>query len=172
MAFNPDEYLAEAGGFNTDEYLAGYDASGDTTTIDANGSSIESDPIHPKNIVGAAEGVLQMGTGFVGDVAGGIAGLAASAIPGSEEGIGNYVSESVANTLTYQPRTQTGKDMMRALGNSYPVQKIAEITQAVEQFLANEGYEQNKGPLRTSLAVAMPAAIGQALGARLPSAAS
>lgn len=66
--------------------------------------------------LGALETAATIGTGMIAEPAAGIAGLATSIIPGTAEGSGAGVIEGVKEALTYQPRTETGKEMLGQVG--------------------------------------------------------
>jgi hypothetical protein len=65
--------------------------------------------------LGRAEAAMQLGTGFLGSIPAGIAGL----VTGDPSNV-----ERVSQALTYQPRTDSGKIMGAAV--QYPFQKLAE----------------------------------------------
>jgi hypothetical protein len=66
-------------------------------------------------MVGGQENMLSMATGGAASVAGGLAGLVGSVLPGPE-GQGADVSKRVQEAGTYQPRTDAGKAMQQGAG--------------------------------------------------------
>jgi hypothetical protein len=73
---------------------------------------------------GAGETALAMGTGMVGGVVGPVAGLV-KGVTGGKYGTREGMREAdkfggeVAQSLTYQPRTQTGQDLTQSVGNAF-----------------------------------------------------
>lgn len=84
-------------------------------------------PQHEDNFLGRITGLVEapvaMATGAIGGVVGGIAG-AVRGLTGGKLGTQAGVREAdqfggeVANALTYQPRTQTGNNLMQIAGNA------------------------------------------------------
>lgn len=81
----------------------------------------------PDNLFGKAFGLVEpaiaMGTGAIGGVVGGIAGVGKSIIGGkfgTQAGVreGDQLAGQVADSMTYQPRTQTGNKLMQVAGNA------------------------------------------------------
>lgn len=78
----------------------------------------------PQNIAGAAiEPNLSMLSGMIATPLSGLMGLAGTALPG-EHGQGARMARQVSEGLTYQPRTQGGKDAQEVIGA--PFRKIEE----------------------------------------------
>lgn len=131
-----------------------------------------------EEIIGAGDVALSMGSGIVGDIAGGIVGtgaaiLSAPALAGSEQSgvdVGVSIQNAVREGMTIDPKTDVGKRNLEAIAGSDFVQTISQATQGVEQKLADMGFDTNSGPLRTALAVVFPAAIGEVVGAAIPGA--
>lgn len=156
----PDQF----GGVEVEETTvpqASVDQFGGVAVVDAE------EPGFLDKAYGAGEVVAQIGSGIVGDIAGGIAGTAtALATQDSQKGVD--VLRDIQDAITLTPQTQAGKDMLQSVGNIEVLKKIAEVTKSAENKLADAGFETNAGPLRTALAVAFPTAIGELLGAKLP----
>jgi hypothetical protein len=72
---------------------------------------------------GAVEPLLHLGTGAVAGPLSGLAGIVGSILPGPE-GQGAKWAGNVGHALTYEPKTQGGKDATDAI--TYPLQKFAE----------------------------------------------
>jgi hypothetical protein len=68
-----------------------------------------------EQMVGGQENMLSMATGGAASIAGGLAGLVGSVLPGPE-GQGADVAKRVQEAGTYQPRTDAGKAMQQGAG--------------------------------------------------------
>lgn len=81
---------------------------------------------------GVGEAVLSAVTGAVGSLAGQVAGVGrtlTSGKLGTPEGIrmGEETARNVSNAMTYAPRTETGRDMLEAVGQALDASKLAGI---------------------------------------------
>lgn len=78
--------------------------------------------------LGAGETALSFLTGGLGQIAGGIAGLASAPFVGGVKGANNV--EDVTNALTYAPRTESGKKYSEGLGDVFAniEKKLAPMT--------------------------------------------
>ena len=74
------------------------------------------------------EAAAAIGTGMLGQIAGGLAGLGAAALPGPA-GQGANVAQKVEQALTYEPRGATGKALTEAAG--IPGELIGSAAKAV-----------------------------------------
>lgn len=86
------------------------------------------------NLVGAAlEPMLAMASGAIAQPLAGISGLGAAALgaAGMTGMDGAKQVEKVQNALTYQPRTEGGKNAMKVI--SYPFEKLSEVAEAAGQ---------------------------------------
>ena len=117
--------------------------------------------------VGIGEAALTIGTGAAAEIGGGIAGLATGLLT-QDPAAAVAVSEDVSEELTFEPRTQAGQETLQDIGNIELLQNISKVTKNVEQKLADMGFDTKSGPLRTALAVAFPAAIGEFVGLGIP----
>lgn len=123
---------------------------------------------------GPYEAAASLASGTAGSIAGGIAGGVAAAIPGGEPGVGRAVSEGVADTLTYQPRTTTGRVMTNAV--AYPFQKLAEGAHTVGGFTTEQAAQvlpvRQSAELGTLVGTGIemvPALLGRGAGRMKPS---
>ena len=82
----------------------------------------EENTVHP--YVSAAEAIGNLATGAIAAPLSGLAGLAASALPGGRPGLGKEAVEGVQNALTYQPRSPMGQKMVEQA--TLPFQLLAE----------------------------------------------
>lgn len=72
--------------------------------------------------VAQTEAALALGTGAIGGVTGGLAGIAGTILPGPQ-GQGADWTQRVANAVAYEPRTQQGQQMTRIVG--YPGEMLS-----------------------------------------------
>lgn len=82
-------------------------------------------PENPRTILdsdsrlGAGEAAISLGTGALGSIAGGLAGLGASVIPGVSA---KDTVHKVQSALTYQPRSEVGRNIVNAI--SFPFEML------------------------------------------------
>lgn len=97
----------------------------------------KADALSNSNRAGAiAEPILHAATGMLALPFAGISGLVHSILPG-EPGAGAAASQAVQDAMTYQPRTDEGKDASNAIGRG--VKNIADFaTQPVQGKLGGE----------------------------------
>lgn len=132
-AFDPDAYLAKPVAFDPDAYLA--KGSKETQPqygsavpqVDAQGQVIRQPDAIPSSrsasdiIGGIIETPLALGTGIVAGAVAPVAGVVRSLTGGqygTQEGVrqGAELAGRVQSALTYQPRTQTGQDVVGYVG--------------------------------------------------------
>jgi hypothetical protein len=89
--------------------------------------------------LGVGDAALTVGSGIVSDVIGGLSGLAQSINPWAEQGAGAKTALSVKEALSYEPRTQVGKDILGTVGDV--VQPVADVANKVTKGLGNFGQE-------------------------------
>jgi vacuolar-type H+-ATPase subunit H len=89
--------------------------------------------------LGVGDAALTVGSGIVSDVAGGLSGLVQSVNPWAEQGAGAKTALSVKEALSYEPRTQVGKDILGTVGDV--VQPVADVANKVTKGLGNFGQE-------------------------------
>lgn len=88
------------------------------------------DPNFLEKLGGAGEAALSMGSGIVGGLVGNIAGVGKS-LTGGKFGTaaganeGQQVANDVSRAMTYQPRTQAGRDIIGTVGDVMDATKIA-----------------------------------------------
>jgi hypothetical protein len=81
-------------------------------------AAAKSDPIGAV-VNTVSEPITSLATGTAGAALGGLAGLAASAVPGLRQGIGRDVSQAVSHALTYEPRSTGGKAVLGAIAKPF-----------------------------------------------------
>lgn len=118
-----------------------------------------------KKILGAGEAGLALGTGAAGGAAGQLYGIGKTLTGGkfgTQQGVqeGEKAGVELANKLTYQPRTQTGKDIVGGVGSAMEASRL--------QGLPVEGAMLNRIPEvpRAALAAGEGGAAALGKGAR------
>lgn len=105
------------------------------------------DPHSFKNLTGAAvEPLMTMATGFPANVAGGLSGLGtiAANVFREDDKDPSETIRSVAEAMTYQPRTSGGKTALEAI--SYPFRKFAEGTEALGKNVTEREQRMGSSP--------------------------
>ena len=120
-------------------------------------------PTASDKIVGAAETGLSAVTGAIAEPAAGLAGIAGSVLPG-EEGQGADWVESAREALTYQPKTEAGQDISKAVGEV--VQPVAEVVEGAEKALGDAVFDATGEAWLAAGATAIPAAVLEFLGVK------
>ncbi len=127
-------------------------------------------PSFAEKAAGVGEAALTMASGIPAEIGGGIAGMASAMIPGSAEGIGEYVAEEVTGAMTYSPRTEEGRKNIEAIGGSDVVKAISAAMGGAEKALGDIGYDIG-GPLGGAIGATLPTALLEAITGALPAAA-
>lgn len=91
-------------------------------------------PIHP-DMVGTLEAAAAAGTGMLGGIVGQIAGVGrtlTSGKYGTPEGIraGEETARNVSQAMTYQPRTDVGRNIVQGVGEALDASKLAGMPQS------------------------------------------
>jgi hypothetical protein len=103
-----------------------------------------------RDIVGGAEGALSLASGFAAAPVAGIVGLADAANPFTEEGAGSARIKQVQEAMTYQPRTEEGKQALQ------PVQKAFEKVEKVKESLGEDTLKATGSPLLAAISHTLP----------------
>lgn len=126
-------------------------------------------PYSPQNLAGAAiEPNLSMLSGMIATPLSGLAGMAGAALPGPPGQSADWTRQ-VSEGLTYQPRTQGGKDAQEVI--SYPFRKIAEGADVLSEKAADITGSPAAGAIaKTAITGAQAALLGGALKGTPPAA--
>jgi hypothetical protein len=116
------------------------------------------------------EAAAQMASATIAEPIAGLAGIAASAIPGGRSG-GQMVRD-VQSAMTYQPRTEEGKafipEVVQGVVNATPEAIKAPIREGREKYAELERWTaDNYGPAAAAAVATLPAAILEAIPAGL-----
>lgn len=153
MAFNPDAYLASKQvEFDPDAYLAG---KAEAQPADEELGVLD-------NILSYAEPAASVLSGAASLIPSGVAGTVQSLNPFADDGAGATAVKSVQQALTYQPRTEGGKENLQLFGKL--VKPVGDVMEAVAETTATGGEN-------VANALGLPPAIGYAAGKAIPDAA-
>jgi hypothetical protein len=106
------------------------------------------------------EPALTIGSSMIAEPIAGIAGIAASLLPG-EEGAGSRAVESTREALTFKPKTESGTKGLKAVGNV--LEPIGNAIQSTERVLGDAGFAV-AGPTGGAIGATIPTALMEALG--------
>ena len=112
--------------------------------------------------VGGAEAALTIGSGIIAEPIAGLAGIAQSVNPFADNGAGAQAVEDTRSALTYQPRSQAGKENIQDIGEA--LQPVAEALDAPSQYLGNAVLEKTGSPELAAIAHTLPVAVLELLG--------
>ncbi|MCK5602188.1 hypothetical protein KAR91_09975 [Candidatus Pacearchaeota archaeon] len=104
-------------------------------------------------------------SGAIAEPIAGLAGLARAAFAPSPEAAVQRGAETIAATreaLTFQPRTEAGKEALRTVGGV--LAPVGEALQGVETFLGDETFEATGSPALAAAAATIPTALIEAIG--------
>lgn len=113
----------------------------------------DSDPV-----IGGAENLLSILTGSVSDAAAGISGL----LGGGDVNERAQRIEDVKQGGTYQPRSESGKDVQAGLGEA--LQPVGEAITDTERFLGDTTLDVTGSPAAAAAAATLPTATLELLG--------
>ena len=119
---------------------------------------------HNKPESSYGEAALTMLSGAISEPVAGLAGLGVSLIPGLESGSGAGVVERVRENLTYQPRSEEGRQGLQDIAESASV--ITEPLGRLEKYLGDTGNDL-AGPIGGAIGTAIPTALGELAGVGL-----
>lgn len=116
-------------------------------------------------IAGGAETVGALASGMVAEPAAGLIGLGGAVAGGPEMGAG--MTEEARKMLTYEPRTQVGRENLQSMAESDIVQAMGRGLQSAESGLGEIGMEAQGPELATAMHT-LPTAAMEAAGAGIP----
>lgn len=115
-----------------------------------------------ETIGGVIEPAAAIVSGAIAEPLAGIAGIAQAINPLAAPGAGARAVEATKEALTLQPRTETGRARLQAVGEA--VAPIAEAFTGAEQFLGTKTFEATGSPLLSAVAESIPTALGEIAG--------
>ena len=113
------------------------------------------------NPVGAVEAAGTIGSSIVAEPVSGLAGIAGAILPG-KEGQGADWVKSTQDALTYQPRTESGQNAIRSIGEK--LAPIGEIIEGASKKLGDKAYAATESPALAAAAYSAPTAFLEGLG--------
>jgi hypothetical protein len=112
--------------------------------------------------VGLAETLLSLGSGAVGQVAGGMAGIFEAAGSGADSPTVTNVIENVQSSLTYQPRTQAGKAISGGVGEA--LAPVADAIISWSESWGDKAFDVTGSPEIATVLYTAPTALLEVLG--------
>jgi hypothetical protein len=109
--------------------------------------------------LGVGEAALAIGSGIVAEPIAGLVGIGSAVMGGAEAGAKTV--EETKEALTYEPRTEEGKEDIQAVGEF--MQPVGEAFKSAEDFLGDIGYEI-AGPAGGAAGATIPTATLELLG--------
>lgn len=110
---------------------------------------------------GFIEPAITAVTGAIAEPIAGIGGILSGLLPG-EKGVAAKTVAGIREALTFQPRTEAGKEGLKALGEA--LAPIGETLESAETFLGDEVLEATGSPALAAAAATIPTAIIEAVG--------
>jgi len=130
----------------------------------------QTQPTLGEEALGIAETGLAIGSTAVGEAFGGAIGAAEAAVPfGISPEEGEQLQTGIQDILQFQPRTETGKRNLRAIGENEFVKQIGEFLQQAERIGGEFGFDLLQ-PIAQELGIPGIAGAGGAIGATIPAA--
>ena len=112
-----------------------------------------------RNPLGAFEPLLTMGSSMVAEPLSGLAGIAA--LPFGAKASANAIS-GVQDSLTYQPKTDEGKEALQRLGQT--LAPVGEAFTGASEFLGDNAYDLTGSPTLAAAAYSIPTLALEAIG--------
>jgi hypothetical protein len=112
--------------------------------------------------IGALETAATIGTGIIAEPISGIAGIVQASNPFASEGAGARAVEGVRDFLTFQPRTEQGRQALQATGEV--LQPIGKAISAVETTLGDVAFDLTGSPAVAAAAVSTPTLALELIG--------
>ncbi len=141
--FNPDEFLAKTE-FNPDAFL-----NKDPST------SVTDD------VIGGIETAATIVSGAIAEPIAGLAGIAQSLNPFTDDGAGAKAVEDVRETLTYEGG-EASKKQLKSIGET--LEPVSTAITTAERFLGDETLELTGSPALASIAHTLPTAALELIG--------
>jgi hypothetical protein len=124
----------------------------------------QQEPSFGEQALGAVENVGALVSGAIAEPVAGLAGIAQSLNPFAEDGAGAQAVKDVRESLTFQPRTDTGQAQQQAIGET--LAPVGEVLSDAEKFLGNETLKLTGSPALASVAHTLPSAALEILGVK------
>jgi len=112
--------------------------------------------------IGLAETLLSLGSGAVGQVVGGLAGLFEAAGAGAASPTVTSAIEDWQTSLTYQPRTQAGKEISSGVGEA--LAPVADAIISISETLGDTDFDVTGNPEIATVLYTAPTALLEIAG--------
>ena len=122
------------------------------------------EPSFTDKAVGIAENIGSLVSGAIAEPVAGLAGIAQAINPFSEGGAGARAVESTRESLTYKPKTETGKSQQMAIAET--LKPVGEALSTAERFLGDQTLKATGSPALAAMAHTMPTAALELLGVK------
>ena len=122
----------------------------------------QAQPSFGDQALGVAENVGSLISGAVAEPLAGLAGIAQSINPFSDEGAGARAVESTRDALTFKPSTETGQLQQQAIGEA--LAPVGQALSSAEKFLGEETLNLTGSPALASIAHTLPTAALELIG--------
>ncbi|MCP3999403.1 MAG: hypothetical protein GY727_00615 [Gammaproteobacteria bacterium] len=112
--------------------------------------------------VGTLETIGTVGSSMIAEPIAGLAGIAQSINPFADEGAGAQAVQATREALTYEPRTEEGKEQLQSVGEA--LSPVGEVLEGVERGLGETVLEKTGSPELAAIAHSLPTAVLEAIG--------
>lgn len=117
----------------------------------------------PRSTTGSiSEPALTVATSAIAEPISGLAGIAQALNPFVSEGAGARAVEATREALTYQPRTEAGKESLQKVGKL--LEPVGKAISGAEKFLGDNVFEATNSPTLAAAAATLPTAILETIG--------
>jgi hypothetical protein len=113
-------------------------------------------------MIGGLEAAGTIASGIVAEPVAGLAGIAQALNPFAEQGAGAQAVKDVRSALTYEPKTEEGKQAVKSVGST--LAPVGEALEGAEDFLGDSAFELTGSPALAAAASSLPTAFMEAIG--------
>lgn len=122
----------------------------------------QTEPTFGEKLVGAGEVALSVASGAAAEPIAGLMGISSSVNPFLDEGAGAGAVEATREALTYQPRTEQGKEKLKGLGET--LQPVGEGFSSLESDLGQSVLDATGSKELATIAHTIPTAMMEMIG--------
>jgi hypothetical protein len=119
----------------------------------------------PSNMLGSVENITSLATGAIAEPIAGVAGIAQSLNPFSEEGAGARAVKGVRDALTYQPQTDAGQTQQKNIGKTINAVGGAIDENVLQPLgidnLADKTFNATGSPMAATMVASLPTALAE-----------
>jgi hypothetical protein len=136
--------------------------SGDMARIQPLVDELEAADIEGNLASRILEPAATVASSIVAEPVAGLAGIAQAINPFAEQGAGARAVEATREALTFQPRTQAGKEGLQSVGSA--LAPVGEALSSLEKSLGDSVFDATGSPALAAAATTAPTAILEAIG--------